>query len=253
MRAFRTHLEGFSTWLKAQLPPPPPPRGTLPLAFAWPRIVPKVRPRFHYEAFGQRTASRRPETRALGGAFDHSLVVDFSEGEVEVTASHLMAWGMEFNGMMNKAKTNLLARGGEERFERSRHGFYRSTWEDGLDGSRILLPGILRRLRLQGDPVAFLPRKDILLVAGSEDPEGLCRALEGALELLDPGPHDGCPLRLTGFSWEAFEVGENHPASPLLSMARQRGLMAAPAGRRPLPGLDLLDGLAVATAGMKHG
>ena len=226
MQKLWSHLGGLAARLKAALPPAPPPRGTVPLAMAMTRILPKVRPRFNYEVFGLRHGNRRPESRVLAGTFGQSLVVDFSEGELEVTSAHLQAWGMTFDVMMNQARRNLLTRGSEERFERSRHGFYRSTWADDLDGSRILLPGMLKGLRLEGDPVAFLPRKDVLLVAGSEDRQGLCMALEATLQLLDASPQslNGCPLHLQGFQWVPLALAEDHPALPLLRKVLGRRL-----------------------------
>lgn len=222
MNRCQTILQSIKTGLKAVLPPPPPPRGTIPLDWATPRLLPKVRSRFAYEAFGLKKDSQRPASKVLGGTLGQSLVVDFSEGELDVTPAHLAAWGLDFDRVMNVARTNLLSRGGEEKFQRSKHGFYQSTWADNLDGSRILLPGILKRLRLEGDPVVFLPRKDVLLVAGSEDPRGLCMALEGTLDLMAGG--NGCPLRLQGFQWEAFEVEAQHPARALLAKVQSRRL-----------------------------
>ena len=251
MNKFSIYFSDLKTRLRAVLPPPRPPRGTLPLAFATPRIVPKVRPRFSYEVFGLRNPGRRPEAKVLAGSFGQSLVVDCAEGEIEVTSAHLAAWGLTFDSMMNKAKTNLLARGGEERFERSKTGFYRSTWEDALAGSRILLPGMLRRLRLEGDPVVFLPRKEVLLVAGSEDPAGLCAALEASLELMDAAsqPMNGCPLRLRHFQWDTFTVTDGHPAAPLLARAQRRRLLEEYGQqKRLLDGLHQREGRVIAVA-----
>ena len=119
------------------------------------------------------------------------------------------AWNADFDRLMQRARTNLLARGGEEGFRSSGPGRYRSSWQDNLDGSRMLLPGILRRLRLDGDPVVVLPNRDTLLVVGSEDRAGLRWALEGALDFLDddPGSLNACPLRLRNYQWEPFRRG----------------------------------------------
>lgn len=237
MSGIRAFLEACKTRLVAALPPPPAPRGSVPLEYAWSKVLPKVRPQSAHASFAARPGGQRPEARALAGTSLQSLVLDCSTGDLDVTPAHLLAWGQDFERMMNKARTNLLARGGEERFERTRHGFYRSTWADGLDGSRILLPGILRRLRLEGEPVAFLPCKDVLLLAGSEDPRGLCLALEATLEIQDAGDPtmDGCPLQLSGFQWGAFELAEGHPAASLLARVRGRrpqGVSGQP--KRPL-------------------
>jgi len=61
---------------------------------------------------------------------------------------------------------------------------------------------------------------------GSDDPEGLNWALEGALEFLneDPRSLNGCPLRLRNYQWEPFHARAEHPAQPLLGRIHKRRL-----------------------------
>jgi len=164
-----------------------------------------VRPRFQYEALSLHTGKSGPEFRPLAGIFAVSLVVDLPDHEIDVDAAMLGAWNVDFDRLMQRARTNLLARGGEEGFQEMGPGRYRSSWEDNLDGSRMLLPGILQRLKLRGDPVVVLPNRDTLLVVGDQDPEGLRWALDAALRSqCDPDPGAGlCPLRLRNLRWEA--------------------------------------------------
>jgi len=201
-------------------------KGPITLAEALPWIVPKVRPRFVYEALSLRTGMPGPEFRPLAGMFASSLVVDLPDQELDVGAAELQFWNTDFDRLMQQARTNLLARGGEQGFKRMGPGRYRSTWQDNLDGSRMLLPGILQRLPLEGDPVVLLPNRDTLLVVGSEDAKGLRWALEGALEFLneDPRSLNGCPLRLRNYQWELFHARREHPVRPLLGRIQQRRL-----------------------------
>ena len=193
---------------------------------ALPWMMPKVRPRFEYEALRLRTGRPGPEARPLAGIFAQSLVVDLPDQELDVGAAELKAWNVDFDSLMQRARSNLLARGGEEGFQRMGPGRYRSSWQDDLDGSRMLLPGILQRLPLEGDPVVVLPRRDTLLVVGSEDAPGLRWALEAALECLNEAPRalNGCPLRLRNYHWEPFQIREEHPVCPLLGRIEQRRL-----------------------------
>jgi hypothetical protein len=201
-------------------------RGPISLAEALPWLVPKVEPRFQYEARRLRTGRPGPEFRPLAGSFAVSLVVDLPDEELDVGAADLARWSADFDRLMQKARSNLLARGGEEGFRRMGPGRYRSTWQDSLDGSRMLLPGVLKRLGLEGDPVVVLPNRDTLLVVGDQDTLGLCWALEGALEFLDEDPRarNGCPLRLRNYQWEPFDPRAEHPVGPLLGRIRQRRL-----------------------------
>jgi len=202
-------------------------RPVLPLAMALPALLPKVRPRFRYEVRALRQAGTCPVFEPLAGHFAMSLVVDFPEGELDVSPRELAAWGADFEGLLQRARTNLLRRGGEEDFREVRDGLFRSTWRDHYDGSRVLLPGVLKRLPIQGDPVVVLPNPDTLLVAGSEDPGGLTRLMEAAVEFLqeDRQAQNACPLRLRNFQWEPWEAPEGHPAGTLLGRVRRRRLL----------------------------
>ncbi len=206
----------------------PPRREPLTLADALPWLVPKVRPRFEYEAMPLRTGRPGPLYRPLAGIFGVSLAVDTPSQDMDLCAADLERWDADFELLLQKARGNLLARGGEERFERLGPGRYRSTWQDNLDGSRMLLPGILRRLPLEGDPVVLLPNRDTLLVVGSEDQPGLQWALAGAMSFLneDPRALNGCPLRWSSYHWEPFQAQAEHPVCPLLQRIESRRLLA---------------------------
>ena len=201
-------------------------RGPISLPEALPWLVPKVRPRFEYEALSLRTGRPGPEFRPLAGSFAVSLVVDLPEQELQVGPADLRRWNVDFDRLLQRARTNLLGRGGAEGFRRLGPGRYRSTWQDNLDGSRLLLPGVLASLDLQGDPVVLLPNRDTLLVVGSEDPQGLRWALEGALEFLDEDPRslNACPLRFRHYQWEPFLARPEHPIRPLLGRVHKRRL-----------------------------
>ena len=217
---FKRHLDRLRQWLS------PSRRGPAALDEVLPWLVPKVRPRFLYEALALGTGRAWPEFRPLAGPFAMSLAVETPHGEMDVGAEDLARWNADFDMLLLRARSNLLARGGEERFQELGPGRFRSTWQDNLDGSRMLLPGILRRLPLEGDPVVLLPSRNTLLVVGSEDPAALRWALDGAMTVLaqDPGPLNGCPLRLRHFQWEAFEPRAEDPLCPLLRRAGNRRL-----------------------------
>ena len=91
----------------------------------------------------------------------------------------------------------------------------------------MLLPGVLKRLPLQGDPVVVVPNPDTLLVAGSEDPGGLARLMEAAVEFLqeDRQAQNACPMRLSNFLWAPWQAPAGHPAAKLLARIHRRRLL----------------------------
>ena len=184
----------------------PAPRPALSLADALPYLFPKVRPIFTYQAHARHTG-KTTAFRPLAGNFAVSLVVDLPNQDLDLGPEHLQAWGVDFDRLLQRARTNLLARGGEGRFLALRDGCYRSAWRDNLDGSRMLLPGMLQRLRLQGDPVVLLPNRDTLLVVGAEDPEGLTCAMTYARQHLDDTawPGQAGAMRLRNYLWEPWD------------------------------------------------
>lgn len=221
-RSFRSHLDRLLAYLA------PPQRGPITLGEALPWLLPKVRPRFLYEAMALETGRPAPAHQPMAGAYAVSLVVAHPDGELDVGQTDLDRWNAGFEPLLQRARVNLAARSGVDDFHGHGPGRYRSTWRDNLDGSRLLLPGLLRQLPLRGEPVALLPNRDTLLVVGSEDPDGLHWALRAAMDFLDEDPEalDGCPLRLRHFLWEPFQAPDDQAFRPLLARIRHRRLLA---------------------------
>jgi hypothetical protein len=213
------------------------PRPAPALADVLPWLFPKVLPGFEYEAYTLATGRPAPEHRPLAGPFAVSLVVDLPNQDLDVGAAELRAWNADFEGLLQTARQNLLARGGGPLLAAG-PGRHHAVWRDGLGGGRLLLPGLLEGLALTGDPVALLPTRETLLVAGSEDPDSLRWALEGALHALDtdPRPLNACPLRLRNLRWEPFQVPEGHPAAGLLDQIERRRFRDERARRDSLQG-----------------
>ncbi|HTN75684.1 MAG TPA: DUF1444 family protein, partial [Pirellulaceae bacterium] len=90
-------------------------------------------------------------------------------------------------------------------------GLYVSSVGDSYDASRILLTEFIRSLEVQGDLIAMTPARDLLLVTGSDDDEGL----EGMATLAEqaaenPRPLCSTPLRLVGDDWVDWMPSRGH-------------------------------------------
>lgn len=197
----------------------PAPRPFLPLAQALPRLYPKVRTCLQFERHTQDRRRPTPVWRPLAGNLGVSLVLDLGHQDLDLGPEHLEAWEVDFERLLQQARANLVVRSGDGRFHAAGQGCFRSTWQDDLDGSRILLPSLLRGLPVKGDPVALLPRRDLLLVAGAGDPEGLVWGLGATLQCLgqDAAGMTATPLRYRHHRWEPLDLPVDHPAADLLA------------------------------------
>jgi hypothetical protein len=83
---------------------------------------------------------------------------------------------------------------------------------DTYNAACFLLIDQIRALGLEGDPVAMVPDRDSLLVAGAEDELGLRMMAElGAKGLEEAYPMSASPLILTGDGWQDWLPPAVHP------------------------------------------
>ena len=75
-------------------------------------------------------------------------------------------------------------------------GVYGGGWEDGYDISRVLLPDMLERVPVRGRPVFMMPTRDLLLVSGDNDDDGLMKMVELCQQVIPHGrPVSPCMYR----------------------------------------------------------
>ena len=87
-------------------------------------------------------------------------------GTASASDELLSMWGLDFEGALNQATTNLSRKGTPPwKVSPDDPGVWRSPWSDGFDASRILLPQVLRSLPVRGDPVLILHAPSCVLAA----------------------------------------------------------------------------------------
>jgi len=144
------------------------------------------------------------------------IVYDHPRTVSSLGTEQLEAWGIELDEALRTARANLRERT-EGTLRPLADGVYESWWDDAYDSARLLLTELITRLDVRGEPVAFIPHRDRLLVTGSEDAAGLERAAELAEPLLDDGRRlTGRPFILRDGAWQRFSVPESHEARPQL-------------------------------------
>ncbi|MGE4073401.1 MAG: DUF1444 family protein [Lysobacterales bacterium] len=156
--------------------------------------------------------------RALAGELVVTLGLDTPTATSVVAATELESWGTSFDEAYKVALANLRART-QGSLNEVRPGLYLSDWRDGYDASRLLLPELLQNLTLRGDPVVSVPSRNLLVVAGSEDPAALA-ALAGVTA--DVLGEDSRPL-----SADVLQFGEQRWREAAASVSQQPRLLKA--------------------------
>lgn len=184
---------------------------------AKPKLLPCVRDRWHYESVRlqmQIDGAKVLEipTRPLADHLAFELACDFPETVASVSQNQLDEWGVSFGDALAVAVENLWAMSNED-FERPAPGIYASPWHDNYDPARLLLPDLIRQLDVKGDPVALVPNRDLLIVTGSENADGLKAVAALARQAFeDPRSISGIAVRLEGTVWKTYMPEPSHPA-----------------------------------------
>ena len=184
------------------------------------RLLPHVVPAAIFalaETRRQLTSESGHVYHAFGDAWGVEVVVEEEDYFSSVPQKTLDDWGVSWDTVLDIARANLLARSSLP-FRRVQPGLYASMWHDNHDPSRLLLLDLVRRLPVEGVHVAAAPNRDLLVITGSEDADGLtamASILETELER-HPRPWDGRVAQLDGSTWIPFMPPEDHPAYPRL-------------------------------------
>ena len=88
-----------------------------------------------------------------------------------------------------------------------------SATGDTYDASRLLLVDLIRRLAVQGTPIAMVPQRDQLLLTGSDDIAGLTLLLKMAEDGYREAARPLCPLPLCldDDQWVDWMPDSGHP------------------------------------------
>lgn len=146
--------------------------------------------------------------------FHHlGCALDSEDSLIELKLEHLATWKISLDEALEIAVNNLAAVSSEP-FLVVSPGLYKAPWTDSYAASRLALPGLFRKLRVKGDPVALAPSRDHLYVAGTDDPAALAALLD---TLKIPGATDRlisiAPVALRGERWTPFAPPAGHPLS----------------------------------------
>jgi predicted DNA-binding WGR domain protein len=174
------------------------------------------------------------ETMQEHGKFPFRLMNDFVgvcislNTEISIILpqqSYFETWGKDFDEVFNYAIQNLEAIN-EGGYEEIYPGVWRSMWKDGTDPSRILQANYFWDMDVKGDPVIFIPHREVLLVTGSEDKEGLEKALDfceeyhGLNHSISAFLYTPVEMENGSYRLELFTVPNDHPLYERISELR---------------------------------
>ncbi|HLM46092.1 MAG TPA: hypothetical protein VK458_19635 [Myxococcaceae bacterium] len=179
------------------------------LAEARPNLLPVVRSRTFFEqlplVMKSEPGKPAPITwKPLGGFLGVGLAFDGPDTLRYLGPNELARWGVSFEQALGIAMGNLRPRSTEP-LEQLAPGTCKAPWEDSYAASRMLLDEVVRRCKVRGEPVVVVPHRDLLLITGSEDEDGLRQVAEKSLRaLMAPRALDGRAMCLTAKGWVPF-------------------------------------------------
>ena len=145
---------------------------TIPAEFAdaAPDLLPKIVHRFSVDVKKlhsqiDNTPPRAEFSQVFGEHFATRLVYDWPVSDAEIDLARLAAWKTTPEEALKIALENLAARS-RETLKRVAPGVLMGTWQDDYDPCRLLLPEVMRRPKIKGDPVIMLPNSNSLLQIG---------------------------------------------------------------------------------------
>lgn len=196
----------------------------MPLDDARPLLLPVVRSlgtleevRLHHLRTDGHDSDFHPAYLPLGADAAVLLAIDHPESTATLVEGPDRSWGIRLEEGIAIALTNLRD-STADRFIQRAAGVFQGAWDDGYDTSRILLPDVLERLPLKGRPVFMIPTRELLLVTGDRDGQGLASLVELSLEAMEKGRILSADL----YCYENAKVVPYRVHNPLLKARLER-------------------------------
>lgn len=163
-------------------------------AAAKPSLMPTIRDAAYFnltQLMDRKDGKDRPGsevvTKPLVGGLVVALAYDSERNITSINRENFEKWGVSLEEALAAAKDNLWERT-DPSLMAGAGGVYWSQWGDSYDSSRLLLPELIYRLSVDGDPVAFAPNRNELWVTGTNNGAGLAAILkEGGESHFDRG------------------------------------------------------------------
>ena len=141
-------------------------------------------------------------TKPLFGSLVVGLAYDTEHSIQQISQTAFAPWGVSFEDALRVAKDNLRERTDPNGMVQVAPDVYQSRWGDSYDSARILLTDLIYRISLTGDPVALVPNRNQLWIAGSRNPDALGTLLKVAeVAHFEPYPISPSLFLLNAGAW----------------------------------------------------
>ncbi len=195
-----------------------------------PDLLPVIRSRFQFEAVRLQAQVRGSSDKVsipqqlIGDHLALSLVYDLPHAMRSIGQQELDNWNVTFYEAVEAARHNLEQMNNFAVASLDDRVFATATG-DNYDASRLLLTDVIRTFPVRGQPVAMVPNRDTLLIAGQDDPEGLQLLATLADEASQkPRPISGAILTLEDDEWQTWLPDPASPAYNRLHELQLRSL-----------------------------
>lgn len=165
--------------------------------------------------------------RPLAGGLMVALAYDTEHNITSINLENFEKWGVSLDEAFAAAKENLWDRTDPGHFENLGGGVYCGRWGDSYDSSRLLLPEIIYRLAVDGDPIAFVPNRNELYVTGMRNTVGITAILKDGRQSHFERGHPLSPdlYVLENGDWKVFVPEDETMRSLWVAIKRQRDLI----------------------------
>jgi hypothetical protein len=189
-------------------------------------------------------------TKPLVGGLVIALGYDTEHNITAVNHETFEKWGVGLEDAFAAAKDNLWERTDPSKMA-GQGGMYWSRWGDSYDSSRILLPELIYRLAVDGDPVAFVPNRNELWITGTNNSAGLASILkEGGASHFERG-HPLSPdlYVLADGAWQEYVPADDTLRSLWMAIRRKRDAIDYAQQKELLNAIHEKEGIDIFVAG----
>ncbi|MCY1018868.1 DUF1444 family protein [Pyxidicoccus sp. MSG2] len=186
-----------------------------PDSLPWEEVRQRLLPVLRSATFGMSQLAQLESDRELVGRrtlpfLRELLVVDMPESAMFVQRRHLQEWGADAEAAFAAAHENLagLPLDGVELYDREPSPIWSVDSGDTYETSRLLHPGFLASFtgRVEGRPIAILPERSTVLIAGDANPATVARLCESGER-----EYEAASRRLTPALYTVDEAGRVVP------------------------------------------